>query len=87
MTRWTIRRKAAVVEKLITGTWSAQELCARYAMTVEELEAWVRDYERGGPKAMRVTRLQENRDKREHPPLRARGQGSTSSAFGLFPAR
>lgn len=62
MTRWTIRRKAAVVEKLIAGTWSAQELCARYAMTVEELEAWVRDYERGGPKAMRVTRLQENRD-------------------------
>lgn len=62
MTRWTIRRKAAVVEKLLAGTWSAPELCARYAMTVEELEAWVRDYERGGPKAMRVTRLQENRD-------------------------
>lgn len=59
--RWTPWRKEIVLRDLLEGTWNAQELCARDNLTLEELNSWLNLYERGGRKALRVTRMQDNR--------------------------
>jgi len=56
--RWTIRRKAAVLEALRNGELTLEEASRRYALSVEELRAWERDFERYGVHGLRATRLQ-----------------------------
>ena len=34
--RWTVRRKAAVVEAVLSGVISVEEVCRRYDLSVEE---------------------------------------------------
>jgi hypothetical protein len=56
--RWTIRRKAAVLEALRDGAITLEQASRRYALSVEELRAWERDFERHGLHGLRATRVQ-----------------------------
>ena len=71
--RWTVRRKAAVVEAVRIGMISLEEACLRYGLSVEEFLAWQRAVERHGIHGLRVTRLRIYRDTEE---LRARRKGA-----------
>ena len=66
--RWTMRRKAAVLEALRTGELTLEEASRRYALSVEELRAWERDFERYGVHGLRATRLQIYRAVRQPKP-------------------
>jgi hypothetical protein len=59
--RWVARRKAQVVAAVRTGLLGLEEACARYNISTEEFASWERALDRHGPKALRVTRLQEFR--------------------------
>jgi hypothetical protein len=56
--RWTIRRKAGVLEALRRGALTLEEASQRYALSLEELRAWERDLDRYGLYGLRATRLQ-----------------------------
>ena len=60
--RWTVRRKAAVVQAVRIGMISLQGACLRYALSVDEFLAWQRSVERHGIHGLRVTRFQIYRD-------------------------
>jgi len=60
--RWTVRRKAAVVEAVRTGMISLQGARRRYGLSVQEFLAWQQAIERHGVHGFRVTRLQIYRD-------------------------
>lgn len=53
--RWTIRRKAAVLEALRNGGLTLEHARKRYALSVEEIRAWERDLERHGLYGLRAT--------------------------------
>jgi hypothetical protein len=55
--RWTIRRKAAVLQALRNGVLTIEQAGERYALSVEELRAWERDFERHGPYGLRALRV------------------------------
>jgi hypothetical protein len=55
--RWTIRRKAAVLEALGRGTLTLEQAGKRYALSVEELRAWERDFNRHGLYGLRALRV------------------------------
>ena len=61
--RWTPLRKAKVVVAVRGGLISADEVCRRYHLSMDELEIWQHEFERGGTKGLRVTRI-----KRPKPP-------------------
>ena len=65
--RWTIRRKAGVLEALRRGALTLEEASQRYALSLEELRAWERDLERYGLHGLRATRLQIYRATRSSP--------------------
>ena len=54
--RWTVRRKAAVVQAVRIGMISLLEACLRYGLSVEEFLAWQRAVERHGIPGLRVYR-------------------------------
>jgi hypothetical protein len=56
--RWTIRRKAAVVDAVNAGEVTREEMCGRHQISIEELLSWQRDYESHGLHGLRSTRLQ-----------------------------
>jgi hypothetical protein len=56
--RWTIRRKAALLEAVRSGMLSLENASQRYALSLEELRSWERDFERYGVYGLRATRLQ-----------------------------
>jgi hypothetical protein len=56
--RWTIRRKAAVLEALHSGALTLDEARERYALSVEKIRAWERQVERHGLYGLRATRVQ-----------------------------
>jgi len=56
--RWTIRRKAAVLEALHSGALTLDQARERYALSVEEIRAWERQLERHGLYGLRATRVQ-----------------------------
>jgi hypothetical protein len=56
--RWTIRRKAAVLQALRSGALTLDQALEHYALSVEEIRAWERDLERHGPYGLRATRVQ-----------------------------
>ena len=65
--RWVPRRKAVIVNAVRAGVISLEEVCRRYALSVEEFFAWQRAIDTHGVPGLRVTRLQIYRD---NPPSR-----------------
>lgn len=61
--RWVIRRKAKVVAAVRGGLLSLEEACKRYSLSVEEFLSWQRMIEKHGLPGLRVTRLQDYRDR------------------------
>ena len=55
--RWTIRRKAAVLEALHSGILTIEQARERYALSVEEIRAWKRDLKRHGLYGLRATQV------------------------------
>jgi len=60
--RWTFRRKAALLQALRSGIITFEQACDQYALSIEELRAWERDFERHGLYGLRATRVQLYRD-------------------------
>jgi hypothetical protein len=60
--RWTVRRKATVIEAVRRGWISIDELTRRYSLSIDELVAWERDLDRYGVPGLRTTRFQIYRD-------------------------
>lgn len=60
--RWTVRRKAAVVEAVRGGWVPIEEICEVYNISVDEFLAWERDMDRHGVHGLRSTRYQIYRD-------------------------
>lgn len=63
VTRWTIRRKAAVVTAVANGLLTREEACRRYQLTEEEFASWQRAFETYGLPGLRSTRIQQYRDR------------------------
>lgn len=61
--RWTIRRKGQVVAAVNGGLLTFDEACLRYALGLEELTSWQRSVARSGLPGLRVTRLQQYRER------------------------
>jgi len=55
--RWVIRRKAEVVAAIRGGLLTAEEACARYSLSEEEVESWQRLIESHGMAGLRTTRV------------------------------
>ena len=60
--RWTVRRKAAVIEAVRGGWMPIEEACRLYKLSVDEFLAWERDIDRHGLHGLRTTRYQIYRD-------------------------
>jgi hypothetical protein len=60
--RWTVRRKAAVIEAVRGGWVPIEEACRVYDISVDEFLAWERDIDRNGVPGLRTTRYQIYRD-------------------------
>jgi hypothetical protein len=56
--RWTVRRKAALVAAVRSGWASIEEISGRYQISGDEFLAWERDLDRYGMPGLRSTRLQ-----------------------------
>jgi Protein of unknown function (DUF1153) len=56
--RWTIRRKAAVIQAVRGGWVPIEEVCELYDISVDEFLAWERDLDRYGVHGLRTTRVQ-----------------------------
>ncbi len=61
--RWVIRRKAEVVAAVRGGLITLEDACRRYALSVEEFLSWQRAIDRNGLPGLRVTRVQEYRER------------------------
>lgn len=61
VSRWSPRRKAEVVAAVAGGLLTLEEACERYSLSREEFTRWHSTWERGGMRALRVTRAQESR--------------------------
>jgi len=55
--RWTVRRKAAVVQAVRSGLLTVEQTAERYRLSPEELRAWERGFDRRGLKGLRATQL------------------------------
>jgi hypothetical protein len=60
--RWTVRRKAAVIEAVRGGWVPIEEICRLYNLSIDEFLAWERDIDRNGVPGLRTTRYQIYRD-------------------------
>ena len=60
--RWTVRRKATVIEAVRGGWVPIEEICELYKLSVDEFLAWERDVDRYGVPGLRATRFQIYRD-------------------------
>jgi thioredoxin reductase (NADPH) len=52
--RWTVRRKAAVIEGVRGGWVPSEEVCRLYGISVDEFLAWERDIEGFGVPGLRI---------------------------------
>ncbi len=59
--RWTVRRKAAVIEAVRGGWLPIEEACRLYIISVDEFIAWERDIDQFGVHGLRSTRYQISR--------------------------
>jgi hypothetical protein len=64
--RWTVRRKAAVIQAVRGGWLPIEEACELYNISVDEFLAWERDMDRHGVHGLRTTRYQIYRDTDAH---------------------
>jgi hypothetical protein len=78
--RWVVSRKAIVVDAVRKGLITLSDVCARYNLSEEEIRSWMKLSERGGSRALRVTRLQDYRRK-------IKAEGDTTAPNGGHPAR
>lgn len=69
--RWTMRRKAAIIEAVHGGWVPIEEICQLYMISVDEFIAWERDLDRFGIQGLRTTRYQIYRHRE---PRRPRGR-------------
>lgn len=53
--RWSPKKKALVIEAVRGGVISLEEVFARYVITREEYDGWVKKYESAGRKGLLVT--------------------------------
>jgi hypothetical protein len=60
--RWTVRRKATVIQAVRGGWIPIEEVCELYNISVDEFIAWERDIDRYGIPGLRSTRFQIYRD-------------------------
>ncbi len=60
--RWTVRRKATVIQAVRGGWVPIEEICEVYKISVDEFLAWERDVDRYGVPGLRTTRFQIYRD-------------------------
>jgi hypothetical protein len=60
-TRWSPRRKAAVVLATRNGIISREEACRRYLLSAEELASWEAALDQNGIPGLRSTRQQSYR--------------------------
>ena len=60
--RWTVRRKATVIQAVRGGWVPIEEICEQYNISVDEFLAWERDIDRYGIHGLRTTRFQIYRD-------------------------
>ena len=60
--RWTVRRKAAVIQAVRGGWVPIEEIVRLYNLSVDEFLAWERDVDRYGVPGLRTTRFQIYRD-------------------------
>ena len=79
--RWTVRRKAAVIEGVRGGWVPIEEACRLYGISVDEFLAWERDIEQFGVPGLRTTRYQIYRS----PKLRRRPRRTGSAGLGPGP--
>lgn len=61
--RWVVSRKAIVVDAVRKGLVTLPDVCAHYSLSEEEIRSWMKLSEKGGSRALRVTRLQDYRRK------------------------
>jgi Protein of unknown function (DUF1153) len=54
--RWVARRKALVVKGVHIGLISADDACARYCLSPEELRTWQHQFDRYGLSGLRARR-------------------------------
>ncbi|HXJ00600.1 MAG TPA: DUF1153 domain-containing protein [Micropepsaceae bacterium] len=54
--RWSPRRKAIVVAAVRGGLITAEEVCRRYDLSVEEFTSWQSGFDRLGIAGLKVTR-------------------------------
>ena len=59
--RWTARRKAAVVDAVLTGVITMEAVCRRYDLSVGQFLSWHNAMQRHGLPGLRTTRLQNYR--------------------------
>ena len=60
--RWTVARKATVIQAVRDGWVPIEEVCALYNISADEFLAWERDIDRYGAPGLRATRFQIYRD-------------------------
>jgi hypothetical protein len=73
-TRWTIRRKAAVVAAMRGGKMTLEEALRRYQLSEEEFRSWQRAFETHGLAGLRAMRVQQYRESRPRRRPRSRGR-------------
>ena len=59
--RWVMRRKAEVVAAVRNGLLSLEDACERYTLSVEEFLNWQELIDRHGVRALRATRVKDDR--------------------------
>jgi hypothetical protein len=56
--RWTVARKATVIQAVRGGWVPIEDVCALYNVSPDEFVAWERDIDRYGAPGLRATRVQ-----------------------------
>jgi transposase-like protein len=71
--RWTMKRKAEIIEAIQNGRMTAAEATERHGLSEEELAAWMRNYLAHGKDGLRVTKLQQYQSRRSRTISQANG--------------
>lgn len=57
--RWTVARKAGVIQAVESRKLTIEAACKRYGISLEELLCWVRTFDKHGAPGLRATKFQE----------------------------
>jgi len=66
--RWTAKRKAALVKSIYAGEVTAESACKIFSLTPDELQSWMRAYDRAARDGNPVAHLHQKRMVRERTP-------------------